>query len=250
MRLGDEGDAAAFQALDEPALPQRLVAVELAGQDFADDVGQFLLATGSGQCRTVNVVIQLERWIVDPHRTVQAERHFLDTTAERRQIGQPAVEVITQMLEVESRCVTGIQDHQPQRVLWPFSALHGQEHGIHAGQALHRNTPLVDHGFVAAITYPRLRFRQLLLPSQRDRNSRPISGSPTIRNPATKCTRLAVSFFGQLSQRCLPAIPLLGKYILCAITSAPRRIHRCRAPCRVLRDSRSTSSRSTRPLRR
>ena len=77
-------------------------------------------------------------------------------------------EVITQMLEVESRCVTGIQDHQPQRVLWPFSALHGQEHGIHAGQALHRNTPLVDHGFVAAITYPRLRFRQLLLPSQRD----------------------------------------------------------------------------------
>ena len=141
-------------------------------------------------------------------------------------------------------------EHQPQRVLWPFSALHGQEHGIHAGQALHRNTPLVDHGFVAAITYPRLRFRQLLLPSQRDRNSRPISGSPTIRNPATKCTRLAVSFFGQLSQRCLPAIPLLGKYILCAITSAPRRIHRCRAPCRVLRDSRSTSSRSTRPLRR
>ena len=109
----------------------------------------------SGQRRAVNVILELERGIVDPHRAVQSQRHFLNAAPERRQVGQAAVEVVTQMLEVESRCVTGIQNHQTQRVLWPFGALHGQEHGIHAGQAFHRNTPIVDHGFVAAITYPR-----------------------------------------------------------------------------------------------
>lgn len=118
----------------------------------------------------------------------------------------------------------GSRDHQPQRVLWPFSALHGQEHGIHAGQALHRNIPRGPRICGGNNAYPRLRFSAIATPSQRDRNScslsavLPLFGIPLPSAPAG-CfifrTIVATLFTGNSVAR---------KIYSCAITSAPRRI--------------------------
>jgi hypothetical protein len=66
MGLGDQGEALALQALDQPELPQRFAAVELLGEDAADQLAQLRLASGRRERRVAHVVGDVEAGIVDP----------------------------------------------------------------------------------------------------------------------------------------------------------------------------------------
>ena len=77
--LADQREAAVAHRVDEPDLPQRLVAVELLGEHAAGERAQLVLARGRGQRRVAHVVADVEVRVVDPH-----------AGARRRAAGTPA----------------------------------------------------------------------------------------------------------------------------------------------------------------
>jgi hypothetical protein len=73
--LRQDGEAAVRESLDDPELPERLVAVEPLREDAAGQVAQLLLAAGLGQRGLAHVVVEVEVRVVDPDRTALAQRH-------------------------------------------------------------------------------------------------------------------------------------------------------------------------------
>ena len=73
--LRQHREAVALEALDEPDLPERLVAVELLGEHAAGEVPQLLLGAGGGERGRAHVVAQVQVRVVDPLRAALAERH-------------------------------------------------------------------------------------------------------------------------------------------------------------------------------
>ena len=61
-------------ALDEPALPQRLGPVELLGGDPRGELEQVALGAGRGQRRVTDVVLEVEVRVIDPQRSPGVER--------------------------------------------------------------------------------------------------------------------------------------------------------------------------------
>ena len=84
VRLGQHRPAAVLEALDHPDLPERLGAVELLRHDPADELAQLALATGGGQRRVAQVVLNVEMRVVDPDRAPQLERDEADLLAVAR----------------------------------------------------------------------------------------------------------------------------------------------------------------------
>ena len=59
MDLGQKGDPAAFEAFDEPHLPQRFGAVQRVGPQAGDEIFEFFATTGSGQRTVPDVEVQI-----------------------------------------------------------------------------------------------------------------------------------------------------------------------------------------------
>ena len=76
-----EGDAAAFEALDDPGLPQRPVAIQRVGVDLLDERAELLHPAGRGTDDAAHVRVEIELGVLDPDRVMQAQR--------RRQVPQP-----------------------------------------------------------------------------------------------------------------------------------------------------------------
>ncbi len=81
MDLREQRPALALQALDRPQLPQRLVAVEVLGEDAGGHLAQLLLASGLGDGGVAQVVVEAEVRIVDPHGRPDGERNGADLLA-------------------------------------------------------------------------------------------------------------------------------------------------------------------------
>jgi hypothetical protein len=76
--LGEQRPAPAVQALDHPQLPQRLVPVEVLGEDATGHLAQLLLAARRGERGVAQMVVEAEVGIVDPHGRPRAEGHEAD----------------------------------------------------------------------------------------------------------------------------------------------------------------------------
>ncbi len=72
--LEDEREAIVLESLDQPALPQRLGAIELLGDDPARELEQLLLGARGGQRRVADVVLEIELRIVGPQWAARVER--------------------------------------------------------------------------------------------------------------------------------------------------------------------------------
>lgn len=66
VHLGEQGEAVALQALDDPHLPERAVAVEGLGEDARGQVLQLGLPTRAGKRRVADVVVEVEVVVVHP----------------------------------------------------------------------------------------------------------------------------------------------------------------------------------------
>ena len=111
MRLGEHREAAALEAVDEPQLPERLVAVERLSEDAAGELAQLLLAARGRQAGVAQVVAQVEVGIVDPARAALTEWDEAEPLAVARHEVQPPLEVAEQVvvlrrlaLEDDHRC--------------------------------------------------------------------------------------------------------------------------------------------------
>ena len=76
-----ECDVAAFEAFDDPGLPQRPVAIQRVGVDLLDELAELLHSAGSGTDDAAHVRVEIELGVLDPDRVMQAQR--------RRQVPQP-----------------------------------------------------------------------------------------------------------------------------------------------------------------
>ena len=96
--LAEDREAAAFEPLDEPQLPQRLVAVELLREGAAGEVLELLVAAGRRQRVVLHVVPRVEVRIVDPHRAALAERDEREPLAVARHEVQARLDVRDQLV--------------------------------------------------------------------------------------------------------------------------------------------------------
>ncbi len=92
--LRDDGEAIAAQPLDEPELPERLVAVEPLREDAAGERLERLLVSGLGQRGVADVVVGVEVRVVHPHGPSLAEGNEREPLAIARDEMQPALHVL------------------------------------------------------------------------------------------------------------------------------------------------------------
>src|SRR4051812_22512242 len=78
MGLRDDRESAVLETLDEIDLPQRPVAVELAGLHPTDQVAELIHASRPGQRASPYVVVDVEVLVIDPDRVGEVAGHHPD----------------------------------------------------------------------------------------------------------------------------------------------------------------------------
>ena len=143
--LGDQREAVALEALDEPRLPQRLGAVELLGVDARGERAQLLLRAGRGQRGVADVVLEVEARVVDPHRPARLDRRERELLAVARDEVQPPADLVD---EVDVAGRRTLEDHHRADVHVRRRPLLRQEGRVHRGQPItvslcHEADPIV-----------------------------------------------------------------------------------------------------------
>ena len=133
MGLRQHREAVALEAVDEPDLPQRLVAVELLGEHAPGQLLQLLLGAGRGEGRGAHVVAQVEVRVVHPLRPALAERHEREPLAVARHEAEAAVDRLEQVV-VRRR--VALEDHHPGHVHVGGGVLQVEERGVETCQAV------------------------------------------------------------------------------------------------------------------
>jgi hypothetical protein len=84
-----DGDVAAFEAFDDPHLPQRTRAVQRLAGDVAAEVGEFLATAGSRNRNPMDMSVDVEIGIVDPDWMVEIQPRIGELTAENGNTARP-----------------------------------------------------------------------------------------------------------------------------------------------------------------
>jgi hypothetical protein len=74
VRLGDQREAVALEALHEPHLPERLRAVEALREDAPDQKRELVVVARGGERRVPDVVVEVQARVVHPNRLARLER--------------------------------------------------------------------------------------------------------------------------------------------------------------------------------
>ena len=88
VHLGNQRPAIPGESLDDPVLPQRVIAVEPLGHHPGHQVGELLVSPGRRQGGPPDVITKIEVRVLNPDRPPEAERHrakLLPVTGHERQ---------------------------------------------------------------------------------------------------------------------------------------------------------------------
>ena len=105
MDLKDDGPSAVFHALDQPRPPQRSVPVEPVGHEFTHQGTELGTPAWGGQSSPMEMVGQIEVWVVDPDGPTQVEWDPLDALAVARDQVELGVDEIAQFIEAREPAV-------------------------------------------------------------------------------------------------------------------------------------------------
>jgi hypothetical protein len=94
MGLRDDREPFSGETLHEPELPERLRAVQLLREHTRRQVAELLLGAGRGERRVANVVLEVERRIVDPALAPEAGRRRGELLPIARHEVQPGADVV------------------------------------------------------------------------------------------------------------------------------------------------------------
>ena len=140
VRLGDEREAVALEALDEPHLPQRLGAVERLRVDPRGERAQLRLRAGRRQRGVAHVVLEVEAGVVDPQRTAGLDGREGELLAEARDEVEPRADVVREVVVGGRR---SLEDHHRADVHVRDRPFLGHERRVDGGQAI---SVLLRHG--------------------------------------------------------------------------------------------------------
>ena len=125
------------ESVDEPHLPQRMTAIELAAEDLSGERCEFLESSGGGNLDVEHMAVDVEVVVVDPHGAIEPERDLLQLPHELRRQRQPLEQRLAHRQERILRCLGAVENGQPTDVLVPVRLFHGEEHRIGTAQPLH-----------------------------------------------------------------------------------------------------------------
>ena len=131
--LREHGEAVVLETLDQPDLPERLVAVELLGEHPAGEILELVLGPGGGEGGRAHVVAQVQMGIVDPARPALAERHEGEPLAVARHEPETALEGLEQLVVGGRR---PLEDHHRRHVHVRGGVLEVQEGSVEPGQTV------------------------------------------------------------------------------------------------------------------
>jgi hypothetical protein len=140
VRLEDQREAALLEALDEPALPQRLRAVELLRVDPRGEPVELLLGAGRRQRAVTDVVLEVEVVVVDPQRPSGLERRVREPLPIARHEVQTRADVLQHGGE---RRRGTLEDRDRADVHVRARVLLMEERGVHGGESIE---VLLRHG--------------------------------------------------------------------------------------------------------
>src|SRR3954468_3226220 len=99
MHLGEDRDPPVRESLDDPHLPQRPGAVERHSGAMPAELGQLRVLAGRWQRDAVELAVDVEVLVVDPHRVVDAEWHQTQLLAELRNGHDATLDLVTEGAE-------------------------------------------------------------------------------------------------------------------------------------------------------
>ena len=99
--FGEHRHRSVLEPVDQVQLPQRPGAVERAGEDPRDLLGELLVGPGRRQGELADVEVEVEVAVVDPVGVVEPERHLGEAPAHRRQQRQPLGDHLLHVGELE-----------------------------------------------------------------------------------------------------------------------------------------------------
>src|SRR5213075_1039871 len=101
VHLANHREPIVGHALDEMHLPQRTVAIQRRAGDLAGDLIEFATTSGTRHPYPSNVVVEVYRAILEPHRVMQPQRHLDKLVAQRLEQVQPTPQGLPEQLEGE-----------------------------------------------------------------------------------------------------------------------------------------------------
>jgi hypothetical protein len=141
MDLGHDGGLPALDPFDEHELPQGLRPLQRSAREVPDEVRELAQAPGRGDGGAAQVVVEVERGILDPVRLGEPERILDETAPQGREQVEAPLEDAPHHRE-EWRAGRRFQDHDAHGVQGHLRRLRMEHSGIEAGHTLHREPSL------------------------------------------------------------------------------------------------------------
>jgi len=99
VHLRHHGDLAVGQALDHPELPQRALAVQWLPGNVGARLGELLAIAGRGHGSAVQVAVDVEVRVVDPHGVIHVEGGVVQLPAKSRSRPGAQEQLVFQLVE-------------------------------------------------------------------------------------------------------------------------------------------------------
>src|SRR3954447_15980128 len=147
--LRQQRDVAVRQAVDQVDLPQRAVAIERAGEDAGDGLGEPPVVAWRRDGGLADVEVEVEVGVLDPVRQVDAERHAREAPLQRRQEMDALADEPAEVGDLERAARRGgrVVDREAADVPVGARGLHGQELRVQRRELPHpRHLPGVPRG--------------------------------------------------------------------------------------------------------
>jgi hypothetical protein len=103
VRLADQREPVALEALHEPHLPERLGPIQALREDPADQERELVVVTGRRQRRVPDVVLDVHPWVVHPQRLAGAERRERELLPVARDKVQARFDVLHELVVARRR---------------------------------------------------------------------------------------------------------------------------------------------------
>jgi hypothetical protein len=130
--LGQDREPPVPEPLDQPHLPQRLLTVQVRGEDARGERLQLVLGARLRQRGRADVETQVEVLVVDPLRPALAEGHVRQFLAVARHHREPRLHVIDELV-VRGR--VALEDHHGPDVHGLVGVLQVEERSVQRGQS-------------------------------------------------------------------------------------------------------------------
>ena len=137
VHLRDESHLAVVESFDEREVPQRSRTVEGDAGDVGDDLGDLSHRAGRACRDTVDVRLEVEVGILDPHGMAQIERDRHESATERFEQVHPVGQHLEQALVREALAGTRVEDERSHDVGQLRWRLHVEERRVHPAQRFH-----------------------------------------------------------------------------------------------------------------